>query len=65
MCISECPTEYCLHVSKIKKQEAHGSHRSPEKTVQIKINKFDFIIMLIMRGLKPIIYFLRIEWFCI
>ena len=34
-----------------KKQEAHGPHRSPEKTVQIN-NAYDYIIMLIKRRKK-------------
>ena len=47
----------------IIKQEAHGPHRSPEKTVQI--NKHDYIITLIKRRKKNIINFMRIYWFFI
>ena len=42
-----------------KKQEAHGPHRSHEKTVQI--NRDMIIIILIKRRKKPIIYLMRIE----
>ena len=37
-----------------KKQEAHGPHRSPEKTVQIN-NTYDYIITLIKRRKKTLL----------
>ena len=39
-------------VSYIIKQEAHGPHHSPEKTVQINKNTYDYIITLIKRRKK-------------
>ena len=44
-----------------QKQEAHGPHRSPKKTVPI--NKHMIIIMLINR--RIFFYFMRMEWFSI
>ena len=42
---------FCLPNEKVLKQEAHGPHRSPEKTVQ-SINTYDYIITLIKRRKK-------------
>ena len=43
-------------------QEAHGPHRSPEKTVQINKHTYIYIIILIKRRNK-IINFMTIYWF--
>ena len=42
---------FCIPNEKVLKQEAHGPHRSPEKTVQ-SINTYDYIITLIKRRKK-------------
>ena len=41
------------------KKEAHGPHRSPEKTVHM------IILMLIQNRKKPFFYYMIIEWFSI
>ena len=41
----------CLVILIPLKQEVHGPHRSPEKTVQIN-NTYDYIITLIKRRIK-------------
>ena len=41
-------------LANILEQEAHGPHRSPEKTVQIK-NTYDYIITLIKRRKKTLL----------
>ena len=57
-------TIVCKIKSKVR-QEAHGPHRSLEKTSSNQYtfaHNYDHNIMLIWRGKKPIIFFLMIKW---
>ena len=47
------------------KTRGHGPHHSPEKTVQINIKHIRLHYSVDYEKKKPIIFFLRIEWFLV